>query len=272
MEAALDCFGDAVLQIGGAGFAPALLRAFDENFQIDHFTVFHFDDAGTPKSGVSAAKGAGLKTAEKLAECYMREGFVHDPIRTRLANNHTREIFTFSPGEDRALDPVFRHRFYDEPGLLHEMVLLDASKKQSFYLSLYRRKGQRAFANEDGLRLHMMSRLSLRMVEKHLALSGMETSAQVDIGAERLATLDHLKRVMLQEGHRLTEREAEICASIVLGYSTLAISLNCSISLNTVATHRKRAYAKLGVGSQNELFARYFRTVKRLESGSLMFS
>jgi DNA-binding CsgD family transcriptional regulator len=31
-----------------------------------------------------------------------------------------------------------------------------------------------------------------------------------------------------------------------------------------VATHRKRAYSKLGIGSQNELFARYFDSLHSL--------
>jgi DNA-binding CsgD family transcriptional regulator len=37
--------------------------------------------------------------------------------------------------------------------------------------------------------------------------------------------------------------------------------MHLGISVNTVTTHRKRAYAKLRVGSQNELFERYFTAV-----------
>jgi DNA-binding CsgD family transcriptional regulator len=65
----------------------------------------------------------------------------------------------------------------------------------------------------------------------------------------------------------LSPREAEVCAHIVLGYSTLAIGLNLGVSVNTVATHRKRAYLKLGVCSQNVLFERYFRLVNTLAAG-----
>ncbi len=67
-----------------------------------------------------------------------------------------------------------------------------------------------------------------------------------------------LRSTLLKAPGALTQREAEICASIALGYTTLGISLKLGISINTVATHRKRAYAKLGISSQNELFARYF--------------
>ena len=74
-------------------------------------------------------------------------------------------------------------------------------------------------------------------------------------------TLAYLREVLLSEPHLLSPREAEVCAGIILGYTTVGISLNCGISINTVATHRKRAYRKLGISSQNELFSRYFRLV-----------
>jgi DNA-binding CsgD family transcriptional regulator len=77
----------------------------------------------------------------------------------------------------------------------------------------------------------------------------------------RQNALSHLREVFLAERHGLSPREAEICAHIVLGYSALAISLNLGISVNTVTTHRKRAYGKLRVCSQNELFERYFTSV-----------
>jgi DNA-binding CsgD family transcriptional regulator len=77
----------------------------------------------------------------------------------------------------------------------------------------------------------------------------------------RAQLLAHLRDVLLNEPQHLSPREAEVCAGIILGYTTLGISLNFGISLNTVATHRKRAYRKLGICSQNELFSRYFRVV-----------
>lgn len=64
----------------------------------------------------------------------------------------------------------------------------------------------------------------------------------------------HLRTALLKDEGHLTLREAEICAYIVMGYTVFAISLLLGISPNTVATHRKRAYSKLGLSSQTELF------------------
>jgi len=82
-------------------------------------------------------------------------------------------------------------------------------------------------------------------------------------GGSRAELLAHLREVLLAERCSLSPREAGVCAGIILGYTTLGISLNFGISLSTVATHRKRAYRKLGICSQNELFSRYFETVNQ---------
>jgi DNA-binding CsgD family transcriptional regulator len=74
--------------------------------------------------------------------------------------------------------------------------------------------------------------------------------------ASRGARVQSLCRLLnASSGPDLTPRQTEGCARIVLGYSILAISLELGITQNTVSTLRKRAYSRLGICSQNELFA-----------------
>jgi len=49
--------------------------------------------------------------------------------------------------------------------------------------------------------------------------------------------------------------ERPVCARIVTGHSNEAIALDLGLSFHSVRTYRRRAYAKLNVTSQNELFA-----------------
>jgi DNA-binding CsgD family transcriptional regulator len=44
-----------------------------------------------------------------------------------------------------------------------------------------------------------------------------------------------------------------VCAEIVRGLSSGAIASSLGLSINTILTHRRRAYAKLRISSQNEL-------------------
>ena len=56
-----------------------------------------------------------------------------------------------------------------------------------------------------------------------------------------------------------TEREREITQLILRGHSSQSIAFNLGISLGTVKTHRKNAYAKLGISSQSELLSLFLR-------------
>lgn len=56
---------------------------------------------------------------------------------------------------------------------------------------------------------------------------------------------------------RLTPREAQIVQMILKGHSSLSISLTLEIAIPTVKTHRKHAYAKLGVNTQQQLFSAF---------------
>lgn len=59
----------------------------------------------------------------------------------------------------------------------------------------------------------------------------------------------------------LTPREADICARIATGQSAAEIIQDQGISINTITTHRTRAYSKLGIKSQAELFARLLHSL-----------
>ena len=52
----------------------------------------------------------------------------------------------------------------------------------------------------------------------------------------------------------LTGREKEVCLRILSGFSSEAIAADLGISLHSALTYRKRAYDRLGISSQNELF------------------
>ena len=60
----------------------------------------------------------------------------------------------------------------------------------------------------------------------------------------------------------LTKREREVTQLILRGHSSESIGGNLGISLGTVKTHRKNAYAKLAISSQSELLARFLQSLQ----------
>lgn len=55
--------------------------------------------------------------------------------------------------------------------------------------------------------------------------------------------------------HGLTRREIEVCAGILLGRTAEAVSLDLGVRESSVRTYRKRAFRRLGISSQAQLFA-----------------
>ncbi len=60
----------------------------------------------------------------------------------------------------------------------------------------------------------------------------------------------------------LTEREGDVVRLVLRGYSSEAICQHLNISLGTVKTHRKNAYARLRISSQSELLSLFLRSLK----------
>ena len=65
----------------------------------------------------------------------------------------------------------------------------------------------------------------------------------------------------------LTEREREVVQLLLRGNSAKAIARALKISPETARNHLKRVYPKLGVASQAELFALFFKALEQVEPG-----
>ncbi len=53
----------------------------------------------------------------------------------------------------------------------------------------------------------------------------------------------------------LTRRELSVCALALAGMTIEGTALNLGLKNTSVITYRKRAYAKLGISSLNEMFS-----------------
>lgn len=79
---------------------------------------------------------------------------------------------------------------------------------------------------------------------------------------------DSLRRAYQNFGSSvLTEREREVVHLLLRGNSAKAIARVLEISPETARNHLKHAYPKLGVASQAELFALFFKALEQVQPG-----
>jgi len=126
------------------------------------------------------------------------------------------------------------------------MTIIKAAQEGFIRMSFY--------TNEDGSYINngMESALSAGDVLTAL-LQRHKTRCESSLPLFSNSGANLYQRRLMDAGLGLSRREIEVCALIARGYTSEGIALELGISINTVLTFRKRAYARLRISSQNEL-------------------
>jgi DNA-binding CsgD family transcriptional regulator len=279
MELVPDRVASMLSSIGRESFGDAVLSLFDPDFEISHCAAFVRHTARqAPK--VVVATGLSPEQTEvsrQLAHRWMNEDFRVDPLLVDI-ERRAREVpdvhFVDVPAKPRCTGALARivECYYDRLGIGEEATYVMRKPDQVVSISLFKRREAGAYSCAQRNELGRMIGLMLKSTERHAELlpdqavtadapaernaaAGAQTAAQPPEWTQnRTEKFARLRSALLMDASQLTLREAEICAYIVLGHTVLGISLILGISTNTVATHRKRAYAKLSISSQTELF------------------
>jgi len=95
----------------------------------------------------------------------------------------------------------------------------------------------------------------LAQIEPFVPMIGLALNSIYHEQKHRFSSADNFSVLLSEFGRdQLTPRESEVIQFVLKGHSSLSIGLNLDISLPTVKSHRKNAYAKLGIATQQELF------------------
>lgn len=216
--------------------------------EVDVCALFHYDDGFRPAGFATVSRG--LEEATRLtAERYVSSLGVYDPMRRFLqAGERNAAPLTFHLAAEQIEHPAYREMNYTRTNTVERMSIAFHDECAWYSINFYRKQSTGRFRPAEKAVLTELAPLLSSLVLKHVALSGLSKVCTEDPPQVRISQRLH------DRAAGLSLREREICALIVLGHTSEAIGLKLGISLNTVLTYRKRAYAKLCIGSQNELF------------------
>ncbi len=143
-----------------------------------------------------------------------------------------------------------------------ELGLLTALGSGSVaHVSITRRRGRSRFTRRDYEWLAATAPLAREAVRRM-------NEVQSPVANDRSALHDSLRQAYRHFGASvLTEREREVTHLLLQGNSAKAIARALTISPETARNHLKRVYPKLGVASQAELFALFFKALEQVEPG-----
>lgn len=235
-----------ILSLGDSDFADNLLGFLGSQTLIDHLSLIqlHQQQVGF----ICSANANGIDISSQSQSLYLSHFYLNDPNQEYQHQLKQGRVVIQGLSLDEIDDHSYQALWLRHFELNHRVSLLFYADKGLYCLNLYRRLNN--FSHEDFIELEQQGQLLACLAIKHSRLSGSLSKFQT-----RDKQLQELAHRLCQHSAKLTEREQQVCARALLGLSSEGIALDLEIKTASVHTYRKRAYKKLEISSQNELFA-----------------
>lgn len=236
-----------IADLGTAGFRERLYGALDGLAPTDHVSLLRHGSDGRIRL-VCTISRPRWRFAQEAQRAYLDRFHALDPNREALSRPPAGALVRRLrreqvPGAD------YRHYCYDAARLVDRLSVLCADAGGGYALNLYRSREHGPFTEGEAARVQEHASLLAACCVKHDRLQ-----AQAG-GAGSAGRVDALGARLLQLQRGLSRRELAVAARVLSGMTSEGIAADLGIGLQSVLTYRKRAYAKLGVCGQRELFA-----------------
>jgi DNA-binding CsgD family transcriptional regulator len=232
-----------------AAFVEAVLTVLERYLDVDHFSVL----AGTPTVPVRLVAAGSHKrdgVSSAIAHIYVLRFLHADPVPQAIAAvRQPQRLLIRNLHAGEVSDPIYRYECYDKPGITERLTIGNVEGGTWHVLNLYRNRRSGPFGEADVMQALPAAVCILGALP---VLSAVTDDESTSSNHGRLAWF--IKRLRALPAH-LTTREVEVCARALLGMTVEGTALDLGIACTSVATYRKRAYQRLGISSQNELFA-----------------
>ncbi|WP_407120795.1 helix-turn-helix transcriptional regulator [Bradyrhizobium sp. STM 3561] len=230
----------AVLAIGRPDFPKVLIDTLRRQAEVGHCMVFALSRAGAARCLLDAGN---IPIGGDLGAAYAGQFHESDPNRDALFEAEGSAPIVLPQFAPRMYGARYRKIFFQDSGIVDKCATAIWTGDTCFYINFYRIAAQGRFSAAQRERLEAIAPAIAASVARHF----QEAATPDQSLAALFATRPPLSA--------LTPREQDVCRRILAGFSSEAISQALRISLHSTLTYRKRAYERLGISSQNELFA-----------------
>ena len=228
----------AVLAIGRADFPDVLIDTLRRQAGVGHCMVFALTRAGAASCLLDIGN---IPTGGDLGAAYAGQFHQSHPNRDALFEGEGSAPITLPSFAPRMYGARYRKIFFNDSDIVDKCATALWVDHTCFYVNFYRITSQGRFVDAERARLQAIAPAIGASVARHFQQAPDQSLATLFATRAPLAAL--------------TPREQDVCRRILLGFSSETISQALGISLHSTLTYRKRAYERLGISSQNELFA-----------------
>lgn len=239
-----QALGDLVLALGEPEFADRFAQACADQCAADQVTAFILDDKGA--RCVLAHRPSDPDLVESLCQKYTSAYIARDPLLETPAGDGDFETRRLTASE--IVDRSYRNRLFRDVGLAGKISAIARWSRRTLYINLYFREAGRARMEAALDNLAARGPVLMSCLQKHDRLIGGALGAQ--------AGRPRAEAYLEKRFPSLSQREIQTCALILCGCTIDGVARALNVSPTTAVTFRKRAYAKLSIGSRGELFDR----------------
>jgi DNA-binding CsgD family transcriptional regulator len=255
---------EAIRQLDGPQFAPALARALRQVAPYDYTVIFGYRGEDRP---IDLYDDFGKDKRDIFVTVYQGGPYLLDPFFHASRNEVAPGLYRMRElAPDRFYQSEYYRSYYVQTGLTEEIgFFLATGDGARVVISLMRAGHSPAFSMREMTRLHAVAPVVIAAAERN-----WRGLARCFENAPETRTAEAATRAAFPAfgRQRLTRREREVVAMVLRGHSSEAIAAALQIALGTVKIHRKNIYAKLGIGSQAELFSLFLASLSGSESSS----
>lgn len=228
-----------VRDAGTAGFIDSLLDFCRRSVGADFVSVFSLARSGAPEL-VGTATTTGEHNAQR-ALCGYMSYYASDVNFTLMSDVSPAAHLTYQAASEIRF-PAYRRACYDRTGIADRFSYVRTRSGASLSVSVYRSRDSGCFSERDLDRTAALLPILVACVDRHWGLARDEGGSLAEVEA-------HFRN----RYPALTARECEVAARAKAGMSAAEIARDLGIAETTVISHRKSAYARMGVTNLRQL-------------------
>lgn len=257
IEAKFDRIGAVIAAQGSPDFPRRLAEFLRTIAPYDFTVIFGYRGAARPLDlydDFPQAKRAVFVTD------YQAGPYLLDPFYLAATRPTAPGLYRMRDlAPDRFYQGEYFRSYYVQTGLAEEIgFFVGLDRGAMVIVSLMR--ADKAFSAREFAALRTVWPIVRAAVRNHWA--DLAERFDLPAGPEAARADRRIERSFQHFGEGiLTPREREVVEYTLKGYSAEAIRQVLGISSGTVRIHRRNIYAKLGISSQGELFARFIDTL-----------
>lgn len=239
----------AISHADADALAASMLATVGDTLPVSQCTVFAYEFDARPRT-VSAADHRGGRFLRDVAERYATHFYALDGNRAiigRTSGTQSRDTLVLHQQQSAEIEnEAYRAACYAQPNVSDRLSLL-VQPVDGVWLSInfYRDSAYGNFAPRELEQVESVAHLFAHAAKSHYALNGQHQQGPA------VAMLSRVRRAC----PALTPRELDVLRGVLEGASAAEIALRMGVKPASVVTYQKRAYARLGISNQRQLFA-----------------